>query len=107
MMITTTVQLKDNSSPVVYQPNARIGLALMRLTIGSMFVWVFFENLGKGLYTATGYTNLIHDYIENGNAPAAWKSVMALAAAHASVPPPLQASTQLSLVVLLLPALPT
>ena len=100
-MITTTVQLKDNSSPVVYQPNARIGLALMRLTIGSMFVWVFFENLGKGLYTATGYANLIHDYIENGNAPAAWKSVMALAAAHASVAAPLQAVTEISLGVLL------
>jgi uncharacterized membrane protein YphA (DoxX/SURF4 family) len=100
-MITTTVQLKDNSSPVVYQPNARIGLALMRLTIGSMFVWVFFENLGKGLYTATGYTNLIHDYIENGNAPEAWKSVMALAAAHASVAAPLQAVTEISLGVLL------
>ena len=102
MIITTTVQLKDNSSPVVYQPNARIGLALMRLTIGSMFVWVFFENLGKGLYTATGYANLIHDYIENGNAPAVWKSVMDLAAAHASVAAPLQAVTEISLGVLLL-----
>jgi uncharacterized membrane protein YphA (DoxX/SURF4 family) len=101
-MITTTVQLKDNSSPVVYQPNARIGLALMRLTIGSMFVWVFFENLGKGLYTATGYANLIHDYIENGNAPAVWKSIMALAAAHASMAAPLQAITEISLGVLLL-----
>jgi uncharacterized membrane protein YphA (DoxX/SURF4 family) len=101
MMITTTVQLKDNSSPVVNQPNARIGLALMRLTIGTMFVWVFFENLGKGLYTATGYANLIHDYIENGNAPAAWKSVMALAAAHASMAAPLQAVTEISLGVLL------
>ncbi len=100
-MITTTVQLKDNSSPVVNQPNARIGLALMRLTIGTMFVWVFFENLGKGLYTATGYANLIHDYIENGSAPAAWKSVMAFAAAHTSMAAPLQAVTEISLGVLL------
>ena len=100
-MITTTVHLKENSSPEVNQPNARIGLALMRLTIGTMFVWVFFENLGKGLYTATGYANLIHDYIENGNAPEAWKSVMALAAAHASVAAPLQAVTEISLGVLL------
>jgi uncharacterized membrane protein YphA (DoxX/SURF4 family) len=101
MMTTTTVQLKDNASPAVYQPNARIGLALLRLTIGAMFVWVFFENLGKGLYAATGYANLIHDYIENGNAPEAWKSVMALAAAHASVAAPLQAVTEISLGVLL------
>lgn len=100
-MVTTTVQLKGNSSPVVNQPNARIGLALMRLTIGCMFVWVFVENLGKGLYTATGYANLIHDYIENGSAPAAWKSVMALAAAHASMAAPLQAVTEISLGVLL------
>jgi uncharacterized membrane protein YphA (DoxX/SURF4 family) len=101
MMITTTIHLKDNSSPAVNQPNARIGLALIRFTIGVMFVWVFFENLGKGLYTPTGYANLIHDYIENGSAPDLWKSVMALAAAHASMAAPLQAITEISLGVLL------
>jgi uncharacterized membrane protein YphA (DoxX/SURF4 family) len=101
-MITTTVQLKDKLSPMVDQPNARIGLAVMRLTIGTMFVSVFFENLSKGLYTATGYANLIRDYIEKGNAPAAWKSVMASAAAHASMAAPLQAVTEISLGVLLL-----
>ena len=37
------------------QPYARVGLAIVRLTIGAMFVWVFFENLGKGLYTPGGY----------------------------------------------------
>jgi uncharacterized membrane protein YphA (DoxX/SURF4 family) len=100
-MVTTTVQLRDNLSPVVNQPNARIGLTLMRLTIGTMFVWVFFENLGKGLYTATGYANLIHAYIVKGSAPAAWKSVMALAAAHAPMAAPLQAVTEISLGVLL------
>ena len=100
-MITSTFQLKDDATPVVDQPNARIGLVLMRLTIGVMFVWVFFENLGKGLYTATGYANLIHDYIENGSAPSVWKSVMALAAAHASMAGPLQAITEISLGVLL------
>jgi uncharacterized membrane protein YphA (DoxX/SURF4 family) len=100
-MIATTVQQKDNSSPVVNQPNARVGLALMRVTIGAMFVWVFFENLGKGLYTARSYANLIHDYIENGSAPEAWKSVMAFAAAHSSMAAPLQAVTEISLGVLL------
>ena len=40
------------------QPYARIGLAIVRLTIGAMFVWVFFENLGKGLYTPNGYAGL-------------------------------------------------
>ena len=100
-MITTKVQPADNASRVVDQPHARIGLALMRLTIGVMFVWVFFENWGKGLYTPTGYANLIHDYIENGDAPAVWKSVMALAATHASMAAPLQALTEISLGVLL------
>ncbi len=100
-MLTTTVQLKDNSSSVIDQPHARIGLALMRLTIGTMFVWVFFENWGKGLYAPAGYANLIHDYIENGSAPAVWKSVMALAAAHASMAAPLQAVLEIGLGVLL------
>ena len=63
---------------------------------------VFFENLSKGLYTATGYANLIHDYIENGSAQEAWKSVMAFAAPHASVAAPLQAVTEISLGVLLM-----
>ena len=98
---TTTSQLKDKATPVVNQPYARIGLALMRLTIGIMFVWVFFENWGKGLYTPTGYASLIHNYIENGEAPAVWKSVMALAAAHAPMAAPLQAITEISLGVLL------
>ena len=97
----TKIQPADNASGVVDQPHARIGLALMRLTIGVMFVWVFFENWGKGLYTPTGYANLIHDYIENSSAPAAWKSVMALAATHASIAAPLQALTEISLGVLL------
>ena len=100
-MITATAETRDNLSSVVDQRHARVGLALMRLTIGTMFVWVFSENLGKGLYTATGYANLIHDYIENGSATAAWKSVMALAATHASMAAPLQAVTEISLGVLL------
>jgi uncharacterized membrane protein YphA (DoxX/SURF4 family) len=80
---------------------ARIGLALVRLTIGAMFVWVFFENLGKGLYTPGGYAGLIKYYIQQGHAPSAWKSVMALAANHASMAAPLQALTESLLGVLL------
>jgi hypothetical protein len=37
----------------------------VRLTIGAMFVWVFFENLGKGLYTPAGYAGLINYYIKS------------------------------------------
>src|SRR5271169_6122290 len=49
------------------------GLAIVRLTIGAMLVWVFFENLGKGLYTPNGYAGLINYYIQHDHAPAAWK----------------------------------
>jgi uncharacterized membrane protein YphA (DoxX/SURF4 family) len=100
-MTTTRTQPLDNASQVADQPHARIGLALVRLTIGAMFVWVFFENLGKGLYKPAGYADLINGYIENSSAPAVWKSVMALAANHASMAAPLQGATEISLGVLL------
>jgi len=100
-MITTTTQAAQNTSQVADRLDAGKGLALVRLTIGAMFVWVFFENLGKGLYTPSGYAGLIHDYIANGTAPAVWKSVMALAASHASMAAPLQAVLEISLGVLL------
>jgi uncharacterized membrane protein YphA (DoxX/SURF4 family) len=100
-MMTTSPTAPSNNSQEAPQPHARIGLAIVRLTIGTMFVWVFFENLGKGLYRPAGYAGLIHDYIEKGQAPDAWKSVMALAASHASMAAPLQGLTEISLGVLL------
>lgn len=100
-MTTSMTQTQDNTFRVADQPHARFGLALVRLTIGAMFVWVFSENLGKGLYKPSGYAGLINDYIENGSAPAVWKSVMAFAASHASMAAPLQGVTEISLGVLL------
>lgn len=100
-MMATTNPPQESNLQVAEQPHARFGLALVRLTIGAMFVWVFFENLGKGLYKPAGYAGLINDYIENGNAPAVWKTIMALAASHASVAAPLQGVTEISLGVLL------
>jgi uncharacterized membrane protein YphA (DoxX/SURF4 family) len=82
-------------------PQASIGLALVRLTIGAMFVWVFFENLGKGLYTPAGYAGLINYYIKQGHAPATWKAVMALVVNHASMAAPAQAFTEITLGILL------
>jgi len=93
-----------NASPThnsVHRANAACGLALVRVTIGAMFVWVFFENLGKGLYTAAGYSGLIQYYIQHGHSPAAWKAVMAQAAGHAAMAAPMQALTEISLGVLL------
>jgi len=77
------------------------GLALVRVTIGAMFVWVFFENLGKGLYTPAGYASLIRYYIQAGHSPAAWKVVTGLAANHAAMAAPMQAMTEISLGILL------
>jgi|SRR5215468_5462233 len=77
------------------------GLALVRLTIGAEFVWVFFENLGKGLYKPAAYAGLIKYYIEKGAAPAVWKSVMALAMNHASMAAPMQGLTEITVGVLL------
>src|SRR6201988_1641777 len=84
------------------QPYARFGLVIVRLTIGAMFVWVFFENLGKGLYTPAGYAGLINYYIQHDHAPAIWKAVMAQAASHAAMAAPLQALTEIALGVVLI-----
>ena len=83
------------------------GLALVRVTIGAMFVWVFFENLGKGLYTPAGYAGLINYYIKASHSPAAWKAVMGLAANHAAMAAPMQGMTELCLGILLVIGLVT
>lgn len=80
---------------------AQRGLAVARITIGAMFLWVFFENYGKGLYTPSGYANLIQVYVDRGRAPAIWKTVMTSAAAHASIAAPMQAVAEISFGVLL------
>ena len=75
---------------------AGLSLAVIRIAIGAMFVWVFFENYGKGAYTPAGYRGVIEYYLKAGHAPAAWKSVMTFAASHAAVAGPLQAVTELT-----------
>jgi uncharacterized membrane protein YphA (DoxX/SURF4 family) len=100
-MTTTTTLPRGSTSHLPVQPQARLGLAMVRLTIGAMFVGVFFENLGKGLYTPAGYSGLINYYIQKGHAPAAWKAVMAVAASHAPTAAPLQGLMEISLGVLL------
>ncbi|HLM82535.1 MAG TPA: DoxX family membrane protein [Terriglobales bacterium] len=99
-----------NASPtqnVANQLPAANGLAIVRLTIGAMFVSVFFENLGKGLYTPAGYAGLINYYIKASHSPAAWKVVMGLAASHAAMAAPMQAMTEISLGILLVVGLLT
>jgi uncharacterized membrane protein YphA (DoxX/SURF4 family) len=100
-MTTTTTPLRSDISPVSQHSPAN-GLAIVRVTIGAMFVSVFFENLAKGLYTPAGYAGLINYYIKQSHSPAVWKAVMGMAASHAAMAAPLQAVTEISLGVLLL-----
>jgi uncharacterized membrane protein YphA (DoxX/SURF4 family) len=95
-MTTNATSLQNAADP--YAAN---GLAIVRLTIGAMLVWVFFENLGKSLYTPAGYAGLINYYIKASHSPAAWKAVMGLAASHAAMAAPMQAITEISLGILL------
>src|SRR5712692_6523417 len=107
MMTTNTTQAQNATVSFAGRPDAANGLVLVRVTIGAMFVWVFFENLGKGLYTPAGYAGLINYYIQHDHAPAAWKIVMAAAASHAAIAAPMQSITELSLVILLVVGLLT
>lgn len=101
-MTTTTTPLRSDISPVSQHSPAANGLAIVRVTIGAMFVSVFFENLAKGLYTPAGYAGLINYYIKQSHSPSVWKAVMGMAASHAAMAAPLQAVTEISLGVLLL-----
>ena len=101
-MTTNATPLRNDGSRVARQPLSGNGLAIVRLIIGAMFVSVFFENKGKGLYTPAGYAGLINYYVAHDHAPAAWKAVMGFMASHAAIVAPLQAMTEISLGVLLI-----
>jgi uncharacterized membrane protein YphA (DoxX/SURF4 family) len=77
-------------------------LVILRVTLGALFVSTFFENLGKGLYSAEGYAKLIRYYIQYGHAPTVWKQVMEFNAAHAAIAGPMQAVLEASLGVALI-----
>ena len=70
-VITTNVaQAQNTAVSVAGKSHAANGLAPVRLTIGAMPVWVFFENLGKSTYTTAGYAGVINyfNYYINSNA---------------------------------------
>jgi uncharacterized membrane protein YphA (DoxX/SURF4 family) len=100
-MTTNATQTQNATVSFLGQPNAAKGLALVRVTIGAMFVWVFFENLGKGGYTPAGYAGVINYYIKSSHSPAAWKWVMGLMASHAAMAAPMQAAAEILLGILL------
>jgi uncharacterized membrane protein YphA (DoxX/SURF4 family) len=99
--MTTSPAVPPNNTQEAPQPHARFALVILRLTIGAMFVWVFFENLGKGAYTPAGYAGVINYYIKGSHSPAAWKAIMGFMASHAAMVAPMQAMTEISLGVLL------
>jgi len=94
--------LHDRDSIEAQHERAQVALTIMRLGLGCLFVWVFFENLGKGLYSPSGYSGLINYYIEKGHGPQLLKSVMAFMANHATFTGPMQGLTEISFGVLLL-----
>jgi uncharacterized membrane protein YphA (DoxX/SURF4 family) len=98
---TEVSSVQNQAARTAYLLDAANGLALVRVTIGAMFVWVFFENLGKGLYTPGGYAGLISYYIKSSHSPGVWKAVMSLAASQAAIAAPMQALTEISLGILL------
>ena len=97
----TTIATSVRSDATTDQPQAASGLAIVRITVGAMLVWVFFENLGKGTYTTAGYAGVINYYIKSSHSPAVWKWVMGLMAGHAAMAAPLQAVAEISLGILL------
>jgi uncharacterized membrane protein YphA (DoxX/SURF4 family) len=93
--------LESKNSSEAQHERARVALTILRVGLGSLFVWVFFENLGKGLYSPSGYSGLINYYIEKGHAPQLLKSVMAFMANQANVAGPMQGLTEITLGVFL------
>lgn len=91
-----------NNSIEAPRERAQVALFILRLGLGALFVWVFFENLGKGLYSPSGYSGLINHYIEKGHAPQLLKSIMAVMANNASVAGPMQGFTEITFGVFLL-----
>ena len=101
-MATDLPQVRYSTDNITGGSHAASGLAVVRVVIGAMLVWVFFENLGKGGYTPSGYAGVINYYIKMSHSPAAWKWVMGVMASHAAIAAPIQATTEISLGILLL-----
>ena len=93
--------MDDNAKATVGASSEQKALAVLRFALGALFIWVFFENLGKGAYTPGGYKGVIDYYLKNGHAPEVWKGVMSAAAANARIAGPLQALTEIGFGVLL------
>ena len=94
--------LASNNAVERQNERAQVALTILRLGLGSLFIWVFFENLGKGLYSPSGYAGLINYYIEKGHGPQLLKSIMGFMASHATFTGPMQGLTEITFGVFLL-----
>jgi uncharacterized membrane protein YphA (DoxX/SURF4 family) len=94
--------LDDYGAEMTGASREQRALAVLRVALGAFFIWVFFENLGKGAYTPAGYKGVIDYYVKNGHAPAFWKSLISVAASNARIVAPLQAAAELGFGVFLL-----
>jgi hypothetical protein len=83
---------RNETTETVDRAQTRMGLAVARFTIGAMFVWVFFENLRKGLYTTAVWKAVIisstfvaplHRQVKDGS-PEVIKTILALDDASAT-----------------------
>lgn len=75
---------------------------VLRVTLGALFISVFFDNLAKHLYSPGPYAGLIDDYAARNNAPGFWSDgFMGFVSDHASTLAPGQAVFELALGVLL------
>jgi uncharacterized membrane protein YphA (DoxX/SURF4 family) len=93
--------MERQSTRTRWAVDPRSGLALLRVTLGVLFLSVFLENIQKGLYAPDAYARFIEGLAARGEAPLAWKSVMRFVASHAGVAAPLQAATEVTLGILL------
>jgi uncharacterized membrane protein YphA (DoxX/SURF4 family) len=99
--MTNGTQTQNATASLASPSDAAKGLALVRMTVGAMFVSVFFENLGKGAYSPAGYAGVINYYIKNSHAPAAWKLVLEFMSSHAAMVAPGQAVMEITVGILL------
>jgi uncharacterized membrane protein YphA (DoxX/SURF4 family) len=93
--------LDDHAADRTGPSHEQQALAVVRVVLGLMLVSTFFENLGKGAYTAAGYKGVIDYYIKNGHSPAIWKAIESVLASNAAIVAPLQAMGELGMGVLL------
>ena len=99
--------MDDHATETMGAAREERALAVLRLALGAMFIWVFFENLGKGAYTPAGYKGVIDYYVKMGHAPDFWKSLISVASANPRIFAPLQAVTELGLGLLLVAGVAT